>query len=517
MGGEAVSLGPFKGGMHNASGNGDFIADDELLELTNLEVDTDGSLVNRPAVNEFTYTTAGAKDGVRVLGTYLPADGRRFLVIMNNGSLKLIDLATNTNVVTSNAGLSGACVVQYANRLWIIPGPTDTAGNGGYFEALTATAPTFTTVAAIPRGGATFLYKERIWVVAGVAATTNTSRLSFSAIGDATSWPGINFIDVEPGNGEKLVYGLVLNNDVILFKQHSTYRFTYDTDPAKSILSKISSNIGAPAANCAVTYDNNNVYVMHDSSVYELFNYTFTRISDKIDMSQDSDLTLYAADIYGLSLYRDRLFARYYSHLYVYSLKTGTWSQWVTDRKFSRVTVLPTTDIGLDIAYAATATTAQTGKIFYFQDSRTLNVGTGESFTCSITTKMYEYTLPYAFKRLYNWGLTIATTGVTTCVATIPNSSRNPTWDELSTKTWDDLASTPWDVQGDIMFTNVVDSGQGGFAKKYYKLGQSFRFVRAFFTISSQAMPNNIADTSVRIFDITTFIKQGQRVAERVS
>lgn len=513
---ETVALGPFKGGMHNSAGSGDFIKDDELFELVNLEVDTDGSLVNRPAINELTYTVTGDKTGVRVLGTYLPADGRRFLVIMTAGSLKLIDLSTNTAAITSNTGLTNASVVQYNNRLWVIPGPTDTVGNGGYFEALPSTAPTWTTTASIPRGGFVLLYKERLWTGAGIDSTTNTSRIQFSALGDGTSWPGANFIDVEPGNGEKLVYGLGLNNDIIFFKQHSTFRFTYDIDPAKAVLSKVSSNIGVPAVNCAVTYDNNNIYIMHDNSVYEFFNFTFTRISEKVDLSQKVDLSLYASDTYGLSLYRDRLFVRYYSHLYVYSLNTGTWSRWETTRKFSKLVVIPTVDIGLDIAYCASATSDQSGKIFSFRNSRTLDI-VQEQFECSIRTKTYDFDISHSYKRIFYWAVNVATSGNLMVNAVVPNAGQNLTWGQKKQMTWGQLKLVPWGQAADLPHSSTIGVGKGLYARKHYRVSGSYRHMRTYFIVKTTALPNSVADSVVRIYNLDVAVKVGERAKERVS
>jgi len=83
-----VKMGPFIGGMRNSSGLGENIADNEVYDLTNLEVDLDGSLVNRPAIGDLTinWTTGGSVapspiTNLRVIGRYIPNDGRTFIVL----------------------------------------------------------------------------------------------------------------------------------------------------------------------------------------------------------------------------------------------------------------------------------------------------------------------------------------------------------------------------------------------------------------------------------------------------
>ena len=81
MPGEATKLGPFTGGLHNSAA-GEFIDDKELYELVNLEVDNDGSLVNRPEIRLLSIAPVGiTMAGCSILGVYLPNDGRKFLIV----------------------------------------------------------------------------------------------------------------------------------------------------------------------------------------------------------------------------------------------------------------------------------------------------------------------------------------------------------------------------------------------------------------------------------------------------
>jgi hypothetical protein len=368
--GQATKLGPFVGGLHNSSGSGEFITNDELYELINMEVDTDGSLANRPQINLFNATGLNT-NACTMLGTYLPSDGRKFIVVYNPNAnqVHLIDTSTGASASNTPAGVTSVCCIQYANKLWVVATNASTAG-GGYFDAPTPTSLTWTAVAAMPRGEAVAQYRERIWIACGMGATANTSRFYYSAAGDPASWGGTDFVDVAPGNGQKLVSLVRLGSDLVLFKEHSTHKFTYSTDPRKAELNEIDATIGVPAINCIVVYNNNTIYCLHDNAVYELFQYTYTRISATINMVQDTDLDLFAKDQYGLTLHRDRLFVRYFKNLYVYSLRVKRWCSWVSDRKFSKVVVIPSATVGLDTAYACSASQAKPTEFYYFQDLR---------------------------------------------------------------------------------------------------------------------------------------------------
>jgi len=526
---EATKLGPFVGGLHNSS-SGEFINDDELWECVNLEVDNDGSLVNRPEIKKFITSGFNASQ-CSLLGVYIPNDGRKFLVVYSPGDSKvyLVDAVSGAaNAVASPVGVNSVCCAQYANRLWVVS-KTGASANGGYFDAPTPSTITWTTVAAMPRGEAITQYKERLWIACGLSATSNTSRFSFSGVGPLTdTWGGTDFVDVAPGNGQKLVSLVRLGSDLILFKEHSTHRFTYSTDPRKAELTEIDGSIGVPAVNCIVTYNNNTVYAMHDNAVYELFQMTYTRITTLVDMEQTSDLDLFAKDQYGLTLHRDRLFVRYFKNLYIYSLKIKRWSTWESTRKFSRVVVIPSATTGLDTAYASSASQTKPSELYYFQDIRKLNYTGGtptdimEVFKGRITTKTYDFDNPHSFKVIFWWGLSIATSGSTLSYIIIPNANKNRTWrsvrDQYGTWPAAQAGQQTWASNADVVITDTTLVSYGQYARKFYKLLKKMRFRQIYFKIEFDIVGNTITDdSSIRVYDLTAFVKQKETVVKEVS
>lgn len=516
-----VKLGPWSGGMRNSTGLGENISDNEVYELTNLEVDLDGSLVNRPAIQNLPLlqpdgvTPQTGTTGIRIWGRYLPNDGRVFLVVEFAGTVRLITASTGVlDAVT--ATVTVGAVIQYNNKLWVIPAP-GAATQGGYFDATSPTI-TWTAVAAIPQGQSAVLYKERIFVGCGIQATTNTARVRFCAVGDPLIWNGSDNFDVSPGDGEKLVDMVAVANDIIILKEHSTWRFTYAKLPSQADLTNIDRRIGVPATNCAVVYNSNTVYVVHDNAVYELVNSIYKRISAPIAMNQVLDPTLNAADTYGLTLFRDRLFVRYYSNLYVYSLRVQRWSRWVTNRKFSKIVVIPTASLGLDTAYMHTATTADPGKVYLFRDDRVTSVGSSEDFDCTITTKVMNFDIPQGFKAISHGGLDVATSGNVQTTIKIPNSAENNTWDyEAAHFIWSDIGN--WDDQDQTIYTNTIAPGAGEYNVKFLRcIQQKFRFRTVYFvfTIVAEASTNG-ADSSVKVVDMVVYLREAQQVPKETN
>lgn len=390
MPGDPVKLGPFVGGMHNSSGNGEFIADDELFDLTNLEVDYDGSLANRPQINLYSITGFNTA-GCSLLGTYLPNDGRRFLVVFSpvTNQVFLVDVATGAASGTATpTGLVSVCCIQFSNKLFVVA-TNASAVVGGYFDAPTVSTLSWTALSNMARGEAIVQYRDRLFIACGLGATTNTSRVSYSAVTDPTLWTGIDsgFMDVATGNGQKLVSLVRLGSDIVLFKEHSTHKLTYTSNVLKFEITEIDATIGVVGINSVVVYNNNTVYSLHDNAVYELYQYTYNKISIPINLVPDSDLDLYSKDQFGVTVHRDRLFVRYFKYLYVYSLKIKKWCQWVTDRKFSKIVVMPSLTVGLDTAYAATASQNKSTEVYSFQDTRKVDFS-GNTTLSAITVPL---------------------------------------------------------------------------------------------------------------------------------
>ncbi|SRR6266498_617694 len=316
-GGQPLRLGPFTGGLNTAS-DPTAIADAELIELTNFELDIDGSLISRTPVQElqghidWSERIVCIGEGIFSGNHYLIGSNISGVYYYLNGSWTLI---TST--------FQAAAAAQYADKVYLVAHPSS-VNPGGKWDP----SGGFVAVAAMPKGQAAVVHKERLFVCPGTNSLNNTSRLTFSDPGNLDSWPGINFIDIGQGDGTKLIDLTIFQDNLLLFKDQSTYVLSYDIRPADATVRKISSTIGTDGQFCVANYENQ-VYVFHGGWVYEIINFDFNRLNTKVPFVRDETIpSAFAPEKIFLSILEDRLFCRFYRKVYIYGLRTRTWSEW---------------------------------------------------------------------------------------------------------------------------------------------------------------------------------------------
>lgn len=102
---------------------------------------------------------------------------------------------------------------------------------------------------------------------------TNPARLYFSSLGDPTSYPQANFIDVpDPFGGDQITGLAILYGNLLVFKRYSFY-ILQGAPPGNLILSKLNSSVGCVEPASVVQIDNL-VYFVSDKGLYaaNLFN-----------------------------------------------------------------------------------------------------------------------------------------------------------------------------------------------------------------------------------------------------
>src|SRR5690606_22999126 len=98
----------------------------------------------------------------------------------------------------------------------------------------------------------------------------------------AIVWDGDVF-NVSQGDGQNVVDLAIVYNDLVIFKQRSTYRFSYGADVSTGQVSRISDSIGVTDVHCWASYENQ-LFVLFDDNVYEFTNYIYTRINYTIPL-----------------------------------------------------------------------------------------------------------------------------------------------------------------------------------------------------------------------------------------
>jgi hypothetical protein len=324
MGGQPLRLGPFVGGLNTAS-DPTAIADAELAKATNFELDIDGSLISRCALAEVDGHTSWTERIICICeaifsGTYyLIGSNSTGVYYRQSGAGQAWTLITNT--------FQSMAAVQYAGSVYIVAIP-GSANPGGKWNP----GGGFTAVAAMPKGQACTIHKERLYVAPGILATSNASRLIFSNAGNFDTWTGTDFIDIKQGDGTNLVDLTVFQDNLLLFKDKSSHVLAYDTRPSDAVVREISKTIGVSKQFNMVNYENQ-VYIFSSGWVYEIINYDFNRLNTKVPfVVDDTAPSAFTAENIFLSLVGDRLICRFHRNIYVYGLRTRTWSQWESVR-----------------------------------------------------------------------------------------------------------------------------------------------------------------------------------------
>lgn len=357
-----LKMGPFIGGINRYS-DPSAIADSELVDCVNFDIDLDGSLKSRPPWSTLIGTgltrfSTVNEEYTRVLGTFV-FSGYRVILLQSNYT-KTSDLGVVTREIGlyinfvdgPNAGLTSPVftspdVNDYANPFSNIVRYKDTlyvfrAKGGSLLSAkftvdpVAGNTPGF-TLTSYPPASKAFLYKERMWLVGD--KSTNTSRMYFSDVADPNTYQAASFFDIRPGDGDTLNEAIVYQDNVYLFKNGSIWVFAYDTQPTQAVLQLLHASLGVDNEYSTALYENV-IYFLKWNQVYQIANYDFTRISTKLPFEEDKSLPVptngeaWGSNINSwifpsfLSLVGDRLIIRYFNRLYVYHLRMRAWSRW---------------------------------------------------------------------------------------------------------------------------------------------------------------------------------------------
>lgn len=509
-----VKVGPFVGGMNTYSGPS-AIADNEAVEIKNMEIDLDGSLTSRPALNMYT-TAPGATLGEVgiVIGTFRSVTDVFYIIYAFESEAWALN--ANTSAWTKIAdGVFTDCV-QYNDKLWLVIKPSGVTQGGGKWDP----SGGYAAVAQMPRGYSCCVYKERMFIAASRNSDqTSINRVKFCNAANPDTWTGTDFFDVQGGDGEDIMKLMVFDNSIVIFKTDSTYLFAYDTQVTKGAVQAVSTTIGLNNNWCAVEYENN-LFVMHEANVYRISNWNWDQANVKIPFLYRNTKNINSLLGSSLSVIGNRIVARYYDNTYVLGTKTGAWAVWEWD---DGVTMYPTnflrdpnvdTTFGATTYYSGSYDIAATAWYRFVDQINTLD--RSESYATRLVTKAYDYGPSYAFKRLFWWGVDLlAKTNVNFKVSPIVYSVP-VTWGQLIGVAWTDLQTwgRPLDVVIDVTDSAVIGNPSG--YRMFLKLLKSLRFRQIQFIIES-TLDGTVDTGPLRIFSITAFVDAKETVVKKVS
>lgn len=525
MGGQAqaLRLGPFTGGLNTAS-DPTAVADSELIECLNMELDIDGSLVCRPPIVETTNNSATTTERLVVIGRALIAGGTYIIASNADGTFAY----NGSTWSTIKLGLKARTAIQFQDLVFIVA-INGSAQNGGFWDGAT-----FTTDTNMPKGEAAVFHKSRMFIVPGVSQTGAAAhQLRYTdPISVATptplSWTGTNNISVSQGDGENLIDIVVYNDNLMLFKQDSTYVLAYDITPSDAILRKINNDIGATTRHCVVSYENS-IFTFHEGNIYEIVNYDFQRVNVKVPFLFDGGAPSTRAEEVNVSVMGDRLIVHYYNRIYVFGLKTRTWSRWESAssdlHNFGPLVEYPSNPTqSVNRVYYAGSAILNNEKMYKIADGfdastieKTL-VPTNFDITCKITTKNYDLADSHHFKRLMWWGADIVSNRTITGNAAPVIADFQVTWDDISADTWNSHLTTTWDQPNNFTMVSVETTvaDQLNVGRKFVKFLKSLRWRQINYSVT-MLCNGSTGQGPARLFSITVIVGTKQTVVKQVS
>ena len=510
MPGQPVKIGPFVGGMNTYSGE-TTIADNEAVELLNLDVDLDGSLLARPGITRSAAVPAAGTIS-HIIGTYRANDGTVYMIVAAGVSVYAFNTSSLAWTTLSNSGPFTACV-QYNDKLWLVIKPSGVTQGGGKWD------PTggYAAVAAMPRGYSACIYKELMFVSSSRNGdTTSINRVKFSNAGNPDNWTSTDFFDVNAGDGDDITKLLVFDSSVVIFKSDSTYVFAYESAPTKGLVQRVSGVIGANNGFSVVEYENN-LFVMHEANVYRISNWNWEHANIKVPFKYVNAFSTVDADASSISLLGNRVIARYYDSYYVLGLKTGAWSQWdFSTAGFSPSEFVSSPNIsailGAAIYYGGCYVGTRAG-FHQFIDNKH---DTNETFTIRLKTKSYDFGPSYTFKRLFWWGADILGNATTT-FKVMPNVYNvGAKWGQILGIPSPSLGTWGRPIENMLDVTDTADSSNTAAYRTFIKLLKSLRFRQLQFILEATYVGLNSA-AAYRIFSLTAIVDSRQIVSKKVS
>lgn len=522
MPGEPIPLGPWPGGL-NISRESSTIADNEVAEALNLEFMPDGSAISRPVILT-EWVAAGDEPAGTVptgelqqLGFYVRTSGTTQLVVAADSSTWLYDIDAHTWTKIWDHRAHG--YVQYLENAVLISADTP----GGYWDG-----SAWNDTPTMPLGVQIVFYQERFWAF-GAKGTANANRVWYSnltvisppsTIFDWTT--ATDFFEVGPGDGQWIT-GLVSDsNALIIFRNLSTWVFTYPADPGDGTLRRISGTTGADSMYCVAPYGNY-YFVFNQGHLYQFISYQFYAVDENKVVFRRQATPGDILHPYRLSVLGERIIVWYQGETLVYNVASTTWSRWRSEETWlCHFLQTPATSAQGDLRTGYGITGVDTGDLpstlFRIQEAVPQLSG-GETFTCTLITKAHAFEQPSRFKRQTMWTVEVASSdGVSAFMYPRVLSGDTVSWDALDDVDWDILDQGNWDNPLVIPAVVVDESPYPTQApvRQLIKLHGPRRFLRAEYEIRHEI--DGTARTSpFRIYSMTAYLLMRGNTREKVS
>lgn len=509
---EPLVIGPFAGGL-NTYDDPTAVKDTELVECLNWDPGLEGSLRSRPPFQNLNKPlTLGASGNMKFLGFYYLSGGTYRLIASDGLSSTWAYDGTNWALVTST--FAASAMAQFDNKAWL-SSPVGEADPGGYWTP----GGGFVADADMPHGDTIVAFKSRLWMSPG-KGNTNSTRVYYSKVlGQPNFWQAAGFVDVGQGDGQDIILLTTYYNTLVAFRSQSIFSFSFNSDPAQGSVALLVPGVGLTSKDCLISYENY-LYFMYDEKAYVFINNGAQQINLKVPFTASNQANISIP--FSVSLFNNRAIFHYYDTMYVYSLRTKTWTRWKSPQHGAIGQIMSPQGLLTDQAYVNSSAAValgggRTAKLLYITDAFS---NATETYTCEVQTKNYNYQLSSNFKRLFWWGVdAVFRTRIRGWAVPVVYRTQ-VTWGQLRTSgvTWGTLLGGTWGAPfvGDVSVTSDYDLAGTGPTRKFVKMFKSLRFRQIYFKLVFDT-DGSLGSAPVNLFTITAYVGTKQTVSETIS
>ena len=509
---QPLVIGPFAGGL-NTYDDPTAVKDTELVECLNWDPGLEGSLRSRPPFRNLNKPlTLGVSGNMRMLGFFYGSGGTYHLIATDGFSSTWSYNGTAWSLITNT--FAATSMAQFDNKAWLAS-PVGEADPGGYWTP----GGGFVADADMPRGDTIASFKSRLWISPG-RGNTNGTRVYYSKVlGQPNFWQAAAFVDVGQGDGQDIVLLTTYYNTLVAFRTQSIFAFSFNSDPAQGAVTLLVPGVGLTSKDCVIAYENY-LYFMYDEKAYQFVNNNAQQINLKVPFTATSQNGISIP--FSVSLFNNRAIFHYYDTMYVYSLRTKTWTRWKSPQHGAIGQIMSPAGVLTDEAYVNPSANVplgggRTAKLLYIADEFT---NATETYTCEIQTKNYNYQISSNFKRLFWWGVdAVFRTRIRGWAVPVVHHSQ-VTWGDLRTGAvkWGALLGGTWSSPfiGDLSVISDYNLQGTGPVRKFVKMFKSLRFRQIYFKIVFDT-DGSIGTAPINVFSITAFIGAKETVSKVVS
>ena len=509
---QPLVIGPFAGGL-NTYDDPTAVKDTELVECLNWDPGLEGSLRSRPPFRNLNKPlTLGVSGNMRMLGFFYDSGGTYHLIATDGFSSTWSYNGTAWSLITNT--FAATSMAQFDNKAWLAS-PVGEADPGGYWTP----GGGFVADADMPRGDTIASFKSRLWISPG-RGNTNGTRVYYSKVlGQPNFWQAAAFVDVGQGDGQDIVLLTTYYNTLVAFRTQSIFAFSFNSDPAQGAVTLLVPGVGLTSKDCVIAYENY-LYFMYDEKAYQFVNNNAQQINLKVPFTATSQNGISIP--FSVSLFNNRAIFHYYDTMYVYSLRTKTWTRWKSPQHGAIGQIMSPAGVLTDEAYVNPSANVplgggRTAKLLYIADEFT---NATETYTCELQTKNYNYQISSNFKRLFWWGVdAVFRTRIRGWAVPVVHHSQ-VTWGDLRTGAvkWGALLGGTWSSPfiGDLSVISDYNLQGTGPVRKFVKMFKSLRFRQIYFKIVFDT-DGSIGTAPINVFSITAFIGAKETVSKTVS